>query len=133
MMFLQNLSFGFQTCVAIMPADALDYQQLQTGERLEGFYGNFNQLIIGLVMIIGGFVIPFILQASEMPDDAWVLAINRIRYKVFRNLNIFTMIVVFLSTIPYLFWDLSEDKHKEIIKQLEKIAKKKNSLRETCN
>ena len=62
-----------------------------------------------------------------MPNDAWVLAINRIRYKVFRNLNIFSMVLVFLSTIPYLFWDLTEEKHKEIIKQLEKIAKETNN------
>lgn len=131
LMGCQILSNGFQTCVVIMPADALYHQQLKTGERLEGFYGNFSQLIAGIVLLIAGLIVPFILQASGMPESADVLVDENIRNAVFRNLNIFTMIVVFFATIPYLFWDLSEEKHKEITKQLEMIAKEKDRVKQS--
>jgi len=124
---IQNFALGFATCFVIMPADALDYQQLKTGERLEGFYGNFNQLMVGITILIAGLIVPLILAVSGMPDGADVLKINSIRYAVFSNINIFSMIVTFLATLPYLFWDLSEKKHHEIILQLEKIAKEKNN------
>jgi glycoside/pentoside/hexuronide:cation symporter, GPH family len=122
----QNMVLGFATCAAIMPADALDYQQLKTGERLEGFWGNFQQLISSIILLIMGVIIPIILVASGMVGGADILAIDSIRYNVFRNISLFNMIMMFLSTIPYLFWNLSEEKHHVIIRELENIAIEKN-------
>ncbi len=56
------------------------------------------------------------------------MEIDTIRYAVFRNMSIMSGIACFFQTIPYLFWDLSEEKHRDIIKQLEWIAKKKNKI-----
>ncbi len=63
MIFFQNMLAGFGICVAIMPADALDAQQLKTGERLEGFWGMFNQLILAVVWLGSGLIGPAILRS----------------------------------------------------------------------
>lgn len=132
MIYLQNISGGFAVCAAILPADALDWQQLKTGERLESFWGLFHQLILGIVWLGSGLLGPAVLELSgyNLGDNlgAEILKINHIRYAVFRNLSIVAGIASFLSTLPFFFWDLSEEKHKEIIRQLEKIAKEKNGL-----
>lgn len=131
MTLFQNMFAGLATCQAVMPADALDYQQLKTGERLESFWGMFNQIGLGVLGLGVGLLFPFILNISGMPAGADVLADDIIRHAVFRNLSIVGAIGAFVSTLPYLFWDLSEENHKEIIKQLEQIAKEKNGLSES--
>jgi Na+/melibiose symporter-like transporter len=129
MIFLQNMFAGLAICAAIMPADALDYQQLKTGERLEGFWGMFSQLMLAVFWLGGGLIGPAVLEASGMTGDPdFLFPINRIRYAVFRNFAIMSGIACFFQTVPYLFWDLSEQKHKEIIDQLAIIAKEKNGI-----
>ena len=124
--FLQNAMAGFAISGQIMPADALDAQQLKTGERLEGFWGNFHMLLLAVAWLITGLIGPAVLQMSGLSGSADVLAIDSIRYAVFRNLSIMAGIACVLQTIPYLFWDLSEEKHKNIIQQLKFIADEKN-------
>ncbi len=130
MIFLQNALAGFAVCSAIMPADALDYQQLRTGERLEGFWGMFNQLILGIVWLGTGLIAPAVLRISGMIGGADVLINEEIRSQVFRNLSIMSGIACVFQTLPYLFWDLSEEAHKDIIHQLKMIARVKNHLDE---
>lgn len=128
MIFFQNMAAGFIVCQAIMPADALDAQQLKTGERLEGFWGLFNQMILGIFALLTGLITPLVLRASGMPEGADILVNEVIRYKVFTNLSIMSGIASLLATIPFIFWDLTEEKHKDIIRQLERIAKEKNGV-----
>ena len=131
MVAIQNMLGGLGTCQAVMPADALDYQQLKTGERLESFWGMFNQLILGVLGLGIGLLFPYVSIISGMPAGANVLANDVIRHTVFRNFSIVGAIGALVSTLPYLLWDLSEEKHKDIIKQLEIIAEEKNKLSES--
>ena len=128
MLFFQNFLNGFALCIALMPADALDLQQLKTGERLESFWGNFHMLILGIVALGSGLIAPAVLRFSGMPLGADVLVDEVIRKTVFRNVSIVAGIACIFQFLPYFFWDLTESKHKEIILQLEKIAKEKNSI-----
>jgi len=129
--FLQNFLNGFSLCIALMPADALDLQQLKTGERLESFWGNFHMLILGIAWLGTGLIAPAVLRISGMIGGAHVLIDEGIRSAVFRNLSIMSGIACIIQYLPFLFWDLSESKHKEIIHQLEIIAKEKNGIVES--
>jgi Na+/melibiose symporter-like transporter len=131
MIFLQNALAGFAICGVIMPADALDAQQLKTGERLEGFWGMFNQLILAVIWLGTGLIGPAVLRLSGMVGGADILAIDSVRFAVFRNLSIMAGLACILQTIPYLFWDLSEEKHKRIIEELKIIAMEKNGVTES--
>jgi len=128
MVAIQNMFGGLGTCQAVMPADALDFQQLKTGERLESFWGMFNQLVLAITGLGIGLLFPFVSRISGMPVGADVLAQDVIRHTVFRNFSIVGAIGALVSTLPYLLWDLSEEKHKDIIKQLKIIAEEKNKL-----
>ncbi len=128
MTFLQNALAGFAVCGVIMPADALDLQQLKTGERLESFWGNFHMLILGVIWLGTGLIAPSVLRLSGMIGGADVLVDEGIRTAVFRNLSIMSGIACIFQFLPYLFWDLSEERHKQIINELEKIAKEKNGI-----
>jgi Na+/melibiose symporter-like transporter len=128
MIFLQNFLAGFAVCQTIMPADALDSIQLDTGERLEGFWGMFHQLVLAVAWLATGLIGPAVLRLSGLIDGAEVLAIESIRYSVFRNLSLMAGIACLLQYLPYIFWDLSEEGQQEIIRQLKMIAKQKNQL-----
>jgi len=129
LIFLQNLSGGFGVCLRIMPADALDWQQLKTGERLEGFWGMFILLLLSIIGLGTGVLVPLVLRASGMTAGADILENEVVRFAVFRNISIISMIASAFATLPFFFWDLSEEKHHNIIKQLESIAKEKNEKR----
>jgi len=131
MVLFQNMMAGLGTCQAVMPADALDYQQLKSGERLESFWGMFNQLLLAVLGLGVGLLFPYISRISGMPAGADVLSNDVIRHTIFRNFSIVGAIGAFVSTLPYLFWDLTEEKHKDIIKQLKNIAEEKNNLKES--
>jgi glycoside/pentoside/hexuronide:cation symporter, GPH family len=126
MIFLQNFLTGFATCGAILPADALDSIQLKSGERLEGFWGMFHHLVLAVAWLGTGLVGPAVLRLSGLTDGAEVLAIDTIRFSVFRNFSIMSGIAALFSVIPFLFWDLSEEKHERIIQELKIIAMEKN-------
>ena len=130
LIFLQNLCSGFAACLRIMPADALDWQQLKTGERLEGFWGMFHMMVLSIAGLGLGLLLPWVLRISGMPAGAEVLDNELIRHIVFRNISIASGIANLLATIPFLFWDLTEEKQKIIITQLEEIAQEKDRLRE---
>jgi Na+/melibiose symporter-like transporter len=126
LIFIQNLCSGFAACLRIMPADALEWQQLKTGERLEGFWGMFHMLILSIAGLGMGLITPWVLQISGMPAGTDVLENPLIRQAVFRNISIMSGIGTLLATIPFLFWDLTEERQKDIVEQLGRIAQEKN-------
>jgi len=126
MLFSQNFLNGFALSIALMPADALDLQQLKTGERLESFWGNFHMLLLGIVGLGTGLIAPAVLRISGMPGGAGVLVDEGTRYSVFRNVSIVAGVACVFQHLPFIFWDLSEEKHKRIILELKLIAKEKN-------
>ncbi|MGN0796691.1 MAG: MFS transporter [Christensenellales bacterium] len=104
-----------------MNAEALDYQQYLTGDRLEGFAGNFA--IINSIIALGtNFVIPAIYTYHGLSDNYDVLFDTTIRTPMFRSLAILAAAGSILMTLPYLFWDLTEKKHGEIIEALKQRA-----------
>lgn len=100
-----------------MIADIWDYQQYLTGERLDGFSGVFGLIFTPITMVLG-MLIPTLYGRMGFTTDWDILYNNTLRASIL-NATLFVGIAAnVLSAIPYLFYDLTEDKHKEIIKVL---------------
>lgn len=96
-------------------ADMKDYHQWKTGERIDGMFGVLG--IIGTVIGFGtGYVVPALYRMCGLTTDYDVLYDAGIRNNIFRTLIIASIIGAFLNFIPYLFYDLTEQKHYGIIK-----------------
>lgn len=96
-------------------ADMKDYQQWKTGERIDGMFGVLG--IIGTVIGFGtGYVLPALYRMCGLNTDYNVLYDATIRNNIFRMLIISSIIGAVLNCIPFLFYDLTEDKHYGMIK-----------------
>ncbi len=100
-----------------MNAEALDYQQWKTGDRLEGFSGNFG-IIVQCVALGTNFIIPAIYSYYGLSDNYDVLYDPAIRNPMFTALSILALVGALVCCIPYLFWDLNEKRHGQIIEDL---------------
>ncbi|MDR3216450.1 MAG: MFS transporter [Clostridiaceae bacterium] len=127
--FIQNINNGLFIVTMIMDADVLDYEQYKSGERLEGFFGNFRMTVIALFGIGTTLVTPFILQTycgidantvgKDLENAYFVLTDTAVRNKVFLSLILIASASSFLGMIPFFFYDFTDKRHAEIIKELE--------------
>lgn len=121
--FLMNLANAVNVVVGpVLTADFYDYQQFKTGDRLEGFMSNFGNMIGTAIGIGTSSILPFVYKSLGFVQNAAVLYDSAIRNPIFRWTVIIGIISSVLSIVPFLFWDLTEKKHGEIIKALEERA-----------
>lgn len=98
-------------------ADMKDYQQWKTGERIDGMFNVVG--IIGTVIGFGtGYVVPALYRMCGLNTDYTVLKDAVIRNNIFRVLIIASVVGAILNVIPYLFYDLTEEKHRGMVKVL---------------
>ena len=98
-------------------ADMRDYHQWKTGVRVDGMFTTMG--LIGTVIGFGtGLVVPFIYRLNGVGEDKSVLLNDAIREPLFETLIIATIIGAALNLIPYLFYDLTETKHKGYVNVL---------------
>lgn len=120
--YLTNCAVAVQIITApAMSADALDYQQWKTGDRLEGFSGNIT-IITSIIAIGINMVIPAFQEAGGLLNNYDVLFDPEVREPIFRTLCYISIIAAVVMSLPYLFWDLTEKKHKAIIEDLKQRA-----------
>lgn len=120
--YLFNGSAAVQIITApAMNADALDYQQWKTGDRLEGFSGNLS--IFGSIIALGtNLIIPIVYELFGLVGNYDILYVPEIRTPMFQMLCIMAAIGAVLTAAPYFFWDLSEKKHRALIEDLKERA-----------
>lgn len=119
MMFLKDI-FGAVSIVysPAMKADVIDYQQYKTGDRLEGFIDQVG-VLIGSVLGLGtGYVIPLVLQRMGLENNFNDLYDPTFRNPIVKTMILMTLIGTATSVIPYLFYDLSDEKRGNMIKVL---------------
>lgn len=101
-----------------MKADMMDYQQYKTGDRLEGFIDQSGVLIGSILTLITGYAFPLIFRAYGFTNNYDDLFNSDFRNPLVRIVIICSIIGTILSIIPFLFYDLSEEKRKNMINTL---------------
>lgn len=94
-------------------ADMRDYQQYITGERIDGMFGVVG-LIGTFISYFTGFVMPYLQERCGLKDNYEVLYDASIRDNLFKTMIIASVVGASLNVIPYLFYDLTEKKHRGI-------------------
>lgn len=98
-------------------ADMRDYHQWKTGVRVDGLFGPLG--LIGTVLgFATGLVLPTIYEYMGLKDNYDVLYNDEMRNNLFDVLIIASIIGAILNLIPYLFYDLTEQKHRGYVNVL---------------
>ena len=98
-------------------ADMRDYHQWKTGVRVDGLFGPLG--LIGTVLgFATGLVLPAIYEYMGLKDNYDVLYNDEMRNNLFDVLIVASIIGAVLNLIPYLFYDLTEEKHRGYVNVL---------------
>lgn len=98
-------------------ADMRDYHQWKTGVRIDGLFGPLA--LIGTVLgFFTGLVVPAVYEKMGVHEDYDVLYNDALRNNLFEALIICSIIGAILNLIPYLFYDLTESKHRGYVNVL---------------
>jgi Na+/melibiose symporter-like transporter len=105
-----------------------DYQQLKSGERLDGFIGGLSQYIATPIVMLSGFLLPILFRYNGLTSDWAILFDAEIARTIFSIHIIISGLSIGLSAIPYIFFDIDVKQHQEIIAELKsRVAEDKLS------
>ena len=127
--FLIQLANGVQ--VVVNPAlgtQMYDYQQYKTGNRLEGFLGQFGGIIVTAIGFGTAYVIPFINKTFGFTGDPEIFRQVSVIYPIIQWSCVAGVISGLLATIPYLLWNINEKRHEDIIEILKVRARKEDGI-----
>lgn len=119
LMFIKDM-FGALSIIYLpaIKADIMDYQQYKTGDRIEGFIEQ-SGIFIGSIIGLGtGYVMPFILKQYGLTNNFTDLYNADFRNPILKVVIICSFIGTVLSILPYLFYDLTEDKRSNMVRAL---------------
>ncbi|MCR5042083.1 MAG: MFS transporter [Clostridia bacterium] len=109
-----------------------DYQMYLSGERLESFSGVFGWFT-GPITSLVGLIIPALLLRFGFNSNYDVLFIDSSRIKIIVIPILFDIAGYLLMTIPYIFWDFDDNKHKkvmEVLQRREEVTRKELEAQE---
>lgn len=102
-------------------ADIWDYQQYISGERLDGCMGIFGYISAPLTTLTA-MLVPYLYGLVGFTSDWNILFDSTIRTEVFTITVIISAVAGLLATIPYHFYDFTEQRHEEIMDELRERA-----------
>lgn len=98
-------------------ADMRDYHQWKTGVRVDGLFTPLT--LIGTILgFFTGLVVPAIYEQMGLKEDYSVLYNDEMRNNLFTVLVICSIVGSIMNLIPYLFYDLTENKHRGYVNVL---------------
>ncbi len=95
-------------------ADMRDYHQWKTGVRVDGLFGPLG-MIGTFIGLFTGMFYPAIYEKMGLLDDYNVLYDDNMRNNLFEVLILCSAFGALLNLIPFLFYDLTENKHKAYV------------------
>lgn len=110
-----------------------DYQMYLSGERLENFSGVFGWFT-GPITSFVGLIIPLLLLKFGFNSNWDVLFLDSARSKIIVVPIIIDIIGYLLMTIPYFFWDYTDEKQFKVIEVLrrrEEVTRKQMQAEKT--
>lgn len=118
--FLQTIDSGVSTGLG---ADVQIYHQWKFGERCDSISGIFSWFTNPLNLALG-YLSPWVLELIGFTSDWDVLYDTEICADVFSVHVWFTIISLFLATVPFIFYNLTKEKHDMCVKELQERLEK---------
>lgn len=119
--FFEQFFGGFYFVTGIMTSDILDDIQMKTGKRLEGFWQNYMAIITTVIGVFTGMLTPLFLSFGGVgfADDISIALQNvQLRDNIFFYQSLLSLIGAVIVAIPFFFYDLTEQKHADIVRVL---------------
>ena len=117
--YILSLANSFQIVTGpACQAEINDFQQYETGDRIEGFLGQFGTIFLTAASMGTAFIGPAIQKSFGYIDDASVLYDNAVLFGITSRIAAVGLVSAVLAAIPYFFWDMTEAKHKSIMEVL---------------
>jgi len=106
-----------------MMPDILDRHQWKYGERCDATMGVFNWFMPLLAMPLA-YVMPFFQKQIGFSSDWNILYDNEIAVQVFSLFIIMNIVGVILTSLPYAFYNITNEQHRVYIKEIkERVAR----------
>lgn len=103
-------------------ADILTYHQWKYGERADSMSGVFDWFLNPVNVTIG-YIMPWLLSMMGFTSDWDVLFDTQILNNVFNLYTWGSVIGLVLLTVPFVFYDLTREKHDMCVKELQERVK----------
>lgn len=119
--FFQQFFGGFYFVSGVMTSDVMDEIQMKTGKRLEGFWQNYMAIITTVIGVFTGMLTPLFLSFAGLgfSDDISVALSNEaLRNNIYFYQSLLSLIGAVIIMIPFFFYDLTEEKHADIVRVL---------------
>lgn len=100
-----------------MHSEVKDYQQYLSGKRMDFLFGAAG-LIGTPITMATGYVIPYVYEYMGLTTNYNILYDPVVRNSLFFVLCVLSVIGATLNLIPFFFYDLSREKHKNIVNVL---------------
>lgn len=129
--FFQQFFGGFYFVSGIMTSDIMDDIQMKTGKRLEGFWQNYMAIITTVIGVFTGLLTPIFLSFAGVgfSDDISLALQNvELRNNIYFYQSLLAIIGAVIIAVPFFFYDLTEDKHADVVRVLRIHAATDNYL-----
>lgn len=100
-----------------MHSEVKDYQQYISGKRMDFMFGVAG-LIGTPIGLVTGLVIPYVYECMGLTTNYDILYDPNVRNTMFYILCLLSIIGAIMNLIPFSFYSLSREKHRNIIKVL---------------
>lgn len=100
-----------------MHSEVKDYQQYISGRRMDFMFGAACMIGTPITMATG-YVIPLVYEYFGLTTNYDILYDPNVRNSLFYVLCILSIVGAVLNLVPFFFYDLSREKHKNIINVL---------------
>lgn len=100
-----------------MHSEVKDYQQYISGKRMDFMFGVAG-LIGTPVTMLTGLAIPYVYECMGLTTNYDILYDPNVRNTMFYILCLLSIVGAIMNLIPFSFYSLSREKHRNIIKVL---------------